>query len=118
MGLMERLVKEIWKAADKELPDRPFIRMAFDEAMHRFGVDKPDTRYGIELKDVDDLLQETEFVPFKTALAIKPPRFTASVAWFALSMPSLWPAAASRGRTSTSWRRWPSARRRQRARSW
>ncbi|POM64942.1 Aspartate-tRNA ligase, partial [Phytophthora palmivora] len=71
---MERLVKEIWKAADKELPDRPFVHMAFDEAMHRFGVDKPDTRYGIELKDVDDLLQECEFVPFKTALANKSPK--------------------------------------------
>ncbi|GMF41019.1 unnamed protein product [Phytophthora fragariaefolia] len=71
MELMERLVKTIWKAADKELPDRPFVRMAFDEAMHRFGVDKPDTRYGTELKDVDDLLLECEFVPFKTALADK-----------------------------------------------
>ncbi|KAE8994664.1 Aspartate--tRNA(Asp/Asn) ligase [Phytophthora fragariae] len=74
MGLMERLVKEIWKAADKELPDRPFVRMAFDDAMHRFGVDKPDTRYGIELQDVDDLLQECEFVPFRTALAVKNPK--------------------------------------------
>ncbi|KAL3662266.1 hypothetical protein V7S43_012594 [Phytophthora oleae] len=74
MALMERLVKQIWKSADKELPDRPFVRMAFDEAMHRFGVDKPDTRYGIELKDVDDLLQECEFAPFKTALAIKNPK--------------------------------------------
>ncbi|CAI5744309.1 unnamed protein product [Peronospora destructor] len=69
MNLVERLVKEIWKAADKELSDRPFVRMAFDEAMHRFGVDKPDTRYGIELQDVDDLLQECEFAPFKMALA-------------------------------------------------
>ncbi|RMX69264.1 hypothetical protein KXD40_007643 [Peronospora effusa] len=69
MHLVERLLKEIWKSADKELPDRPFVRMAFDEAMHRFGVDKPDTRYGIELQDVDDLLQGCGFAPFKTALA-------------------------------------------------
>ncbi|KAG7378567.1 aspartyl-tRNA synthetase 2, mitochondrial [Phytophthora pseudosyringae] len=74
MNLMERLVKEIWRAADKELPDRPFVRMAFDETMHRFGVDKPDTRYGIELKDVDDLLQDCDFAPFKTALADKNPK--------------------------------------------
>ncbi|KAG6952248.1 hypothetical protein JG688_00013368 [Phytophthora aleatoria] len=74
MNLMERLVKEIWKAAGKELPDRPFVRMAFDEAMHRFGVDKPDTRYGIELQHVDDLLQECEFAPFKTALANNNPK--------------------------------------------
>ena len=69
MHLVERLVKEVWRAADKELPDRPFVRMTFDEAMHRFGVDKPDTRYGIELQNVDDLLQGCEFAPFKTALA-------------------------------------------------
>ncbi|KAK1931405.1 Aspartate--tRNA(Asp/Asn) ligase [Phytophthora citrophthora] len=74
MELMERLVKQIWKSADKELPDRPFVRMAFDEAMHRFGVDKPDTRYGVELRDVDDLLHECEFAPFKAALAIKNPK--------------------------------------------
>ncbi|KAL4171841.1 hypothetical protein KRP22_007019 [Phytophthora ramorum] len=74
MNLMERLVKQIWKAAHKELPDRPFVRMAFDEAMHRFGVDKPDTRYGIELKDVGDLLDGCEFPPFKTALANKNPK--------------------------------------------
>ncbi|CAI5713001.1 unnamed protein product [Hyaloperonospora brassicae] len=72
MHLVERLVKQMWKAADKELPDRPFVRMTFDEAMHRFGVDKPDTRYGIELQDVDDLLQGCEFGPFKTALADRP----------------------------------------------
>uniref|UniRef100_A0AAV1TQK5 Aminoacyl-transfer RNA synthetases class-II family profile domain-containing protein n=1 Tax=Peronospora matthiolae TaxID=2874970 RepID=A0AAV1TQK5_9STRA len=69
MHLIERLVKEIWKSANKELPDRPFARMTYDEAMHRFGVDKPDTRYGIELQDVDDLLQGCEFGPLKTALA-------------------------------------------------
>ncbi|KAG2519831.1 hypothetical protein JM16_005859 [Phytophthora kernoviae] len=69
MGLMERLVKEIWKAAGKELPDRKFICMPFNEAMHRFGVDKPDTRYGIELQDADDLLQDCEFGPFQTMIA-------------------------------------------------
>ncbi|RLN93520.1 hypothetical protein BBJ28_00019036, partial [Nothophytophthora sp. Chile5] len=69
MELMERLVKEIWKAAGRELPAHRFVRMAFDEAMHRFGVDKPDTRYGLELQDVNDLLQECEFTPFQAALA-------------------------------------------------
>ncbi|CAH0479848.1 unnamed protein product [Peronospora belbahrii] len=69
MHLVERLVKEIWKAAGKELRDRPFVRMTFDEAMHRFGVDKPDTRYGIELQDVGDLLEGCEFVPLNTVFA-------------------------------------------------
>ncbi|KAG7396133.1 aspartyl-tRNA synthetase 2, mitochondrial [Phytophthora boehmeriae] len=74
MELMERLVKEIWKAADKELPDRKFVRMSFNEAVHRYGVDKPDTRYGIELQDVDDLLQDCEFGPFQTAIADRNPK--------------------------------------------
>ncbi|KAE9128072.1 hypothetical protein PF010_g4646 [Phytophthora fragariae] len=45
MGQTERLVKEIWMAVYKELLDRPFVRIAFDDAMHSFGVDKPDMRY-------------------------------------------------------------------------
>ncbi|CEG44518.1 aspartate-trna ligase [Plasmopara halstedii] len=71
MELVERLVKEIWKSAGKNLPDRKFKRMTLKEAMNRFGVDKPDTRFGIELQDVDDILQECEFTPFKTAIANK-----------------------------------------------
>ncbi|KAE9129255.1 hypothetical protein PF005_g5214 [Phytophthora fragariae] len=55
MGQTERLVKEIWMAVYKGLLDRPFVRIAFDDAMHSFGVDKPDMRYGIELEDVTTL---------------------------------------------------------------
>ncbi|KAI9915740.1 hypothetical protein PsorP6_006879 [Peronosclerospora sorghi] len=65
MHLIERLIKKIWEAAGKDLPDRPFPRISFDEAMHRFGVDKPDTRYAMELQDVDDLLDGCDFAPFK-----------------------------------------------------
>uniref|UniRef100_K3WJ49 Aminoacyl-transfer RNA synthetases class-II family profile domain-containing protein n=1 Tax=Globisporangium ultimum (strain ATCC 200006 / CBS 805.95 / DAOM BR144) TaxID=431595 RepID=K3WJ49_GLOUD len=68
MDVIERLVKEIWKSAGKELPAKPFTRMNFQEAMHRFGVDKPDTRYGLELQDVSDLLQGTTFQPFQQVL--------------------------------------------------
>lgn len=69
MDVIERLVKQIWKSAGKELPSKPFIRMGFAEAMHRFGVDKPDTRYGLELQDVSDLLQNTTFQPFQQVLS-------------------------------------------------
>lgn len=71
MNVIEQLVKQIWKAADKDLPAKPFLRMSFREAMHRFGVDKPDTRYGLELQDVSDLLQATVFPVFQHALSIK-----------------------------------------------
>ncbi|TDH71833.1 hypothetical protein CCR75_001777 [Bremia lactucae] len=68
MALVERLIQKVWKAAGKELPDSPFQRMPFKEVMHRYGVDKPDTRYKMELQDVDSLLQNCEFPPFQTAL--------------------------------------------------
>lgn len=68
MDLMERLIKHIWKAGGHELPESAFVRMNFAEAMHRFGVDKPDTRYGLELQDVDDILSGTTFAPFQSAL--------------------------------------------------
>lgn len=69
MDVIERLVKAIWKSAGKELPAKAFTRMDFNEAMHRFGVDKPDTRYGLELQDVSDLLQDTTFQPFHQVLS-------------------------------------------------
>lgn len=70
MELMERLVKHIWKSAGHELPEgRSFPRMNFDEALHRFGVDKPDTRYGLELKDVHDAFSSSTFPAFQAALA-------------------------------------------------
>jgi aspartyl-tRNA synthetase len=69
MGLVERMVKKIWTAAGKPLGDTAFPRMAFTEAMHRFGVDKPDTRFGLELQDVHDVVQQSAFPPFQQALA-------------------------------------------------
>lgn len=68
MDVIERLVKQIWAAAGKALPSTAFPRMGFAEAMHRFGVDKPDTRYGLELRDVSDVLESTAFAPFATVL--------------------------------------------------
>lgn len=71
MDLMERLVKHIWKSAGHELTEASsFPRMDFDEAMSRFGVDKPDTRYGIELKDVDQILVNSTFPSFQAALNV------------------------------------------------
>ncbi|DAZ99494.1 TPA: hypothetical protein N0F65_001679 [Lagenidium giganteum] len=68
LELIEALVKTIWAAADSPLPAKPFPRMHFREAMHRYGVDKPDTRYGLELQDVSDALRTTEFTLFQNAL--------------------------------------------------
>ena len=47
----------------------PLSRITFDEAMRRYGSDKPDTRYGLEITDYSDLLKECEFGVFSSAIA-------------------------------------------------
>lgn len=59
----------IQKVSDKRLGAIPFTRLTFDEAMARFGTDKPDLRFGLELVDCASLLAETEFGVFRSALA-------------------------------------------------
>ena len=46
----------------------PFTRLTYDEAMARFGSDKPDLRYGLELKDCAPALKDTQFTVFQSAL--------------------------------------------------
>ena len=48
---------------------KPFPRLTYAEAMRRFGTDKPDLRYGMELVDVSDLLADSEFSVFQETLA-------------------------------------------------
>ena len=47
----------------------PFERMPWDQAMARFGSDKPDTRFGLEIRDVTEVFRGTEFKPFAAVLA-------------------------------------------------
>ena len=62
--LLARLFKEII-GLDVQLPIQ---RMTWQEAMDRYGSDKPDTRFGMELQDVSDIVKDCEFVVFKGAL--------------------------------------------------
>ena len=69
MEICEGLLKKLWKEVlDIDLPEH-FERLSWDEAMARFGSDKPDTRFGLELQDVTDAVRSTEFAPFKNAIA-------------------------------------------------
>ena len=64
----ERLLKKLWKdILDIDIPT-PFPRMTWQEAMDRYGSDKPDTRFGMELKDVSDIVKECGFGVFTGAL--------------------------------------------------
>jgi len=67
-SLIERLLAEIFeKTLDKKLTV-PFPRMPHSEAMRRYGSDKPDTRYGMELQDLKDLAAGSNFMVFKKVL--------------------------------------------------
>ena len=64
MGLMEGLIRYVFKdALDVDLPN-PFPRMAYAEAMARFGSDKPDMRVTLELTDVTDVVADVAFKVF------------------------------------------------------
>ncbi len=64
-GLMSHVFRQI-KGID--LP-RPFPRLTYNQAMDRYGCDKPDTRYGLELVDVSDVLRDSGFKVFAGAIA-------------------------------------------------
>ena len=64
----ERLLKKLFKEICDFDVQLPIQRMTWQEAMDRFGSDKPDLRFGIELKNVSDVVKDCEFVVFKGAL--------------------------------------------------
>ncbi|MBQ9973294.1 MAG: aspartate--tRNA ligase [Firmicutes bacterium] len=64
-GYLKRLFKEVMNV-DIETP---ILRMEYDEAMERYGSDKPDTRFGFELVKLNDVVKDCEFGVFTNALA-------------------------------------------------
>ena len=64
MGLMEEMLRTLFKdTLGADLP-KPFARMSYDEAVRRFGTDRPDLRVPLELVDVGDLMKQVEFKVF------------------------------------------------------
>src|SRR5204863_7997827 len=69
LGVTARLMAHLWKVGlGIDIP-LPLPRLSFDEAMRRYGSDKPDTRFGMELVDLSELFRDSEFKVFQTALA-------------------------------------------------
>jgi len=69
LALNEGLIAAIWKQVKGiELP-RPFPRLTWHEAMARYGTDRPDTRYGMELTDASDIVRDMGFKVFSGAVA-------------------------------------------------
>jgi aspartyl-tRNA synthetase len=68
LDLSERLIAHVFQAVKGiEIP-RPFPRLTYADAMGRYGSDKPDTRYGLELADVSDVLGDSGFKVFADAV--------------------------------------------------
>lgn len=66
--IVEGLMKEIFKTAGKELKT-PFPKLSYHDAMEKYGSDKPDLRYTLEMKNVNDIFKNTGFKVFKDILA-------------------------------------------------
>ncbi|MEB2355273.1 MAG: aspartate--tRNA ligase, partial [Ignavibacteriales bacterium] len=63
-GLMKNLFNEIW---NKEIKT-PLLKLSFDEAMEKYGSDKPDLRFNLEMKTLNNVFSDTEFKVFKDAV--------------------------------------------------
>jgi aspartyl-tRNA synthetase len=61
----ERLLSHVFERVGGPSLKLPMVRMPYDEAISRFGTDRPDTRFGLELVDLADALAETEFKVFR-----------------------------------------------------
>lgn len=68
INLIEGLLVDTFKEAGVEIKP-PFIQMTYKEAVERFGSDRPDTRFGLELFDVTDIMQASTFEAFKGVIA-------------------------------------------------
>lgn len=66
--IVEGLMKEIFKTAGKELKT-PFPKLSYHDAMEKYGSDKPDLRYTLEMKNVNEIFKNTGFKVFKDILA-------------------------------------------------
>jgi aspartyl-tRNA synthetase len=66
--LVEGLLQELFRATRGVDIQTPFIRLSYREAMDRFGIDKPDLRFGMELVDLSDLFARSQFKVFRGAL--------------------------------------------------
>jgi aspartyl-tRNA synthetase len=68
MKLTEGLMKQVFKRVLGIKLKQPFSRLTYEEAVGRYGLDKPDTRFGLELKDISDIVAGSNFKVFADAV--------------------------------------------------
>ncbi len=71
IALIEQFTQEVWQSVLGRSISAPFLRLTWHEAMTRFGSDKPDMRYALELCAVSDLVADSGFAVFKDTVAKK-----------------------------------------------
>ncbi|NLE44142.1 MAG: aspartate--tRNA ligase [Chloroflexi bacterium] len=71
IGLVEQLMTSIvMTCTDRPLLAQPFPRLSYHDAMARYGTDRPDIRFGMELVEVSDLVADTRFAVFRDVIAV------------------------------------------------
>jgi aspartyl-tRNA synthetase len=68
LDVMERLMAKVFALAGFDVPAPPWERLPYDEAMLRWGSDRPDRRFGLEIVDVGDALRGSDFKVFESVL--------------------------------------------------
>jgi aspartyl-tRNA synthetase len=71
LDVLEQVVVASFEALDREPPARPFSRMGYAEAMLRYGSDKPDVRFGLEIEDATEITRGSEFGVFAGAETVR-----------------------------------------------
>jgi len=71
LEVLEEVVVASFEALGRQAPSRPFPRMAYAEAMLRYGSDKPDVRFGLEIQDATDVTRGSEFGVFAGAETVR-----------------------------------------------
>jgi aspartyl-tRNA synthetase len=71
LEVLERVVAASFEALGREPPRRPFPRLSYADAMLRYGSDKPDLRFGLEIQDGTDVTRGSEFAVFAGAATVR-----------------------------------------------
>jgi len=71
LHVLERVVVASFEALDREPPRRPFPRISYADAMLRYGSDKPDLRFGLEIQDATEVTRGSDFGVFAGAPAVR-----------------------------------------------
>jgi aspartyl-tRNA synthetase len=71
LDVLEQVVVDAFEAVGREPPARPFPRMGYDDAIAKYGTDKPDLRFGLEIQDATEVTRGSEFGVFANAEAVR-----------------------------------------------